>query len=55
GGTLRQAMNRLCGEASQAIEDGYSILILSDRGVDRDRAPIPSLLAIAGVHHHLIR
>ena len=53
--TLRQAMDRLCGEASQAIEDGYSILILSDRGVDRDRAPIPSLLAIAGVHHHLIR
>ena len=34
---------------------GYNILILSDRGADRDRAPIPSLLATAGVHHHLVR
>ena len=34
---------------------GYTILILSDRGVDRERAPIPSLLATAGVHHHLVR
>ena len=34
---------------------GYDILILSDRGVDRDLAPIPSLLATAGVHHHLVR
>ena len=48
-------MDRLCREASQAIKDGYAILILSDRGVDADHAPIPSLLAIAGVHHHLIR
>ncbi len=54
-GALKVAMDRLCREASQAIEDGYAILILSDRGVDADHAPIPSLLAIAGVHHHLIR
>ena len=54
-GGLRKAMNRLCAEASRAIEEGYSILILSDRGVDSDHAPIPSLLATAGVHHHLIR
>ena len=54
-GALRQAMDRLCNEASEAIEDGCSILILSDRGVDADHAPIPSLLATAGVHHHLIR
>ena len=54
-GGLRAAMDRLCGEASKAIEEGYSILILSDRGVDEDNAPIPSLLATAGVHHHLIR
>ena len=54
-GGLRAAMGRLCREASQAIEEGYSILILSDRGVDSNYAPIPSLLATAGVHHHLIR
>jgi glutamate synthase domain-containing protein 2/glutamate synthase domain-containing protein 1/glutamate synthase domain-containing protein 3 len=54
-GGLEEAMDRLCAEASQAIEDGYSILILSDRGVDENNAPIPSLLATAGVHHHLIR
>ena len=54
-GGLEEAMDKLCAEASKAIEDGYSILILSDRGVDEDNAPIPSLLATAGVHHHLIR
>ena len=48
-------MDRLRAETSRAIEEGYSILILSDRGVDEDNAPIPSLLATAGVHHHLIR
>ena len=45
----------LKGRASEAVEAGYNILILSDRGADRDRAPIPSLLATAGVHHHLVR
>ena len=54
-GGLEEAMGRLCREASEAIEQGHSILILSDRGVDEDNAPIPSLLATAGVHHHLIR
>ena len=54
-GGLKSAMDRLSREASEAIEEGYSILILSDRGVDSDHAPIPSLLATAGVHHHLIR
>ncbi len=54
-GGLRKAMDRLRREASDAIEDGCSILILSDRGVDADHAPVPSLLATAGVHHHLIR
>jgi glutamate synthase domain-containing protein 2/glutamate synthase domain-containing protein 1/glutamate synthase domain-containing protein 3 len=54
-GALRQALDRLCREASQAIRDGHSILILSDRGLDPDHAPIPSLLAVGGVHHHLIR
>ena len=54
-GGLKEAMERLRREASEAIEEGYSILILSDRGVDSDHAPVPSLLATSGVHHHLIR
>ena len=54
-GELSRALERLCREASQAIQDGYTILILSDRGVDRSHAAIPSLLATASVHHHLIR
>src|SRR5205823_6701813 len=41
--------------ASAAVASGYTIIILSDRGADRGRAPIPSLLATAGVHHHLVR
>ena len=54
-GSLKRAMASLCEQASEAVGQGYPILILSDRGVDRDNAPIPSLLATAGVHHHLIR
>ncbi len=47
--------NGSAGEASAAVADGCTILILSDRGVDKAQAPIPSLLATAGVHHHLVR
>ncbi len=54
-GSMKKALDRLCGEASQAINDGCAIIILSDRGMDADHAPIPSLLATAAVHHHLIR
>jgi len=55
GGMVR-AMHRLFEFAAQAIvEQGYSILILSDRSVDRDHAPIPALLAVAGLHHYLVR
>ena len=54
-GALKAALGRLCADASQAIRDGYSIIVLSDRGVDTERAPIPSLLATSAVHHHLIR
>ena len=53
-GSLRRAMDALCDQASEAVREGYAFLILSDRGVDREQAPIPSLLATAGVHHHLI-
>ncbi len=54
-GTMLEAVDRLCAEASEAVADGYSILILSDRGADREHAAIPSLLATGAVHHHLIR
>ena len=52
---LRSSLERLCEAASAAIDDGVNIVILSDRGVGRGNAPIPSLLATAGVHHHLVR
>ena len=48
-------METLCRRASEAVAAGYGILILSDRGVSAGQAPIPSLLATAGVHHHLVR
>ena len=53
--SLRHALERLCDEASQAIEDGAGIIVLSDRDVGPDHVPIPSLLATAAVHHHLMR
>ncbi len=52
---LGAAVEGLCREASQAIKEGYEFLILSDRGVNEEWAPIPSLLGIASVHHHLVR
>ena len=52
---LERALNQLCRRASLAIQSGYSLLILSDRGLDEDYAPIPSLLALAAVHNHLVR
>ncbi len=52
---LEAAMEQLCKSATEAIAQGANILILSDRGVDEKNAPIPALLATAGIHHHLIR
>ncbi|MEK7363125.1 MAG: glutamate synthase central domain-containing protein, partial [candidate division NC10 bacterium] len=52
---LARALEELCLKASQAIALGYTFLILSDRGVDKNLAPIPAVLATAGVHHHLVR
>ncbi|MFL9825072.1 glutamate synthase large subunit [Rhodoplanes sp. SY1] len=52
---LRPALAELCAKAEQAVRDGITIVILSDRAVSTDRIPIPSLLACAAVHHHLIR
>ncbi|GAC1669936.1 MAG: glutamate synthase large subunit [Candidatus Acidiferrum sp.] len=52
---LRRALDELCRRASLAVKAGYTLLILSDRGVDKDYAPIPSLLALAAVHNLLVR
>jgi glutamate synthase (ferredoxin) len=52
---LRRALKRLCIMAERAIDDGHTIIILSDLGVDDRHAPIPSLLAVGAVHHHLVR
>ena len=52
---LEQAMRELCEQVSAAVASGHTLLVLSDRDVDADHAPIPSLLATAGVHHHLVR
>ncbi len=52
---LAVAVDDMCRQASQAITDGYSFLILSDRGVNAEWAPIPSLLGVSAVHHHLVR
>ncbi len=52
---LQRALDALCRRASLAIRDGYTLLILSDRGLDEEYAPIPSLLALTAVHNHLVR
>ena len=52
---LEAAINQICTEADKAIAEGTSIIILSDRDVNQNRAPIPALLAVSGLHHHLIR
>ena len=54
-GALEEALDALCATAEHAVRSGAAVLILSDRDVDADRAPIPMLLAVAAVHHHLIR
>ena len=52
---LRRALEGLCRRASLAVKSGYTLLILSDRGLDEQYAPIPSLLALAAVHNLLVR
>jgi len=55
GEVLREALERLCREAREAVEHGTAILILSDRDVGPGKVAIPSLLAVSAVHHDLIR
>ncbi len=52
---FKSAIDDLCKKASEEIKKGSTILILSDRGADEKHAPIPSLLAVSAVHHHLLR
>jgi glutamate synthase (NADPH/NADH) large chain len=53
-GGLVRALERICTEAERAIDDGYSMIVLSDRNVGQDRVPISSLLACGTVHHRLV-
>ncbi|MGH3049224.1 MAG: glutamate synthase central domain-containing protein, partial [Gaiellaceae bacterium] len=52
---IEDALGRVCAEAHDAIAEGVNIIVLSDRLMGPSRAPIPSLLAVASVHHHLVR
>jgi glutamate synthase domain-containing protein 2/glutamate synthase domain-containing protein 1/glutamate synthase domain-containing protein 3 len=55
GRALTDALDRICSEATEAIADGYQLIILSDRKVGSGRLPVSSLLATGAVHHHLVR
>ncbi len=54
-GALKERLEEVKQEASKAIKDGYTVIILSTRGVSKDLAPIPSLLATSAVHNHLVK
>ena len=55
GLALKRSLDAICHEVSQAIEEGATLVVLSDRNSDQFNAPIPSLLLCSAVHHHLIR
>ncbi|NMC39085.1 MAG: glutamate synthase large subunit [Bacteroidales bacterium] len=54
GKGLEEAVDNLCRDAEKAVDEGKNYIILSDRGIDENKAPIPSLLAVSAVHHYLI-
>ena len=54
-GALEKALDRVCSEVEAAVDAGYTLIVLSDRGVSKEMAPLPSLLVTGGVHHHLVR
>ncbi|MDR0506378.1 MAG: glutamate synthase large subunit [Dysgonamonadaceae bacterium] len=51
---LSEALNGLCEQAEKAVDEGYHYIILSDKGVNINKAAVPSLLAVSAIHHHLI-
>ncbi len=54
-GAFSSALKRICAESSAAIRNGYTFIVLSDRGVDKAHAALPALLAVSAVHSHLVR
>ena len=52
---MERRLEEICREASELVSRGVNIIILSDRNLGPERAPMPSLLATAAVHHHLVR
>ena len=52
---MRETIDRICEEASQAIKDGFSLAILSDRAVSADRVPVSTLMATGAMHHYLVK
>ena len=52
---LEEAVEQLCNDAERAVDEGKNYIILSDRGISENAAPIPSLMAVSAVHHHLIK
>jgi glutamate synthase (NADPH/NADH) large chain len=53
-GALARAIEDICRQAEQAVDEGKNYIILTDRGISPDLVPVPSLLAVSAVHHHLI-
>ncbi len=52
---MRNSLDKVCDLAADAVRAGYNLIIITDRGVSKDKAAIPSLLAVAGLHHYLIK
>ena len=48
------AIERICAESEQAIEDGFKLIILTDRAISAERVPVSALIACGAVHHHLV-
>jgi glutamate synthase (NADPH/NADH) large chain len=51
---LDKSLENICFQATEAINDGYSLIVLSDRNISEDRVPVSTLLAVGAVHHHLV-
>ncbi len=54
-GGMVAAIKRVCAEAETAVDEGYSLVVLSDRNISADRVPLPALLVSGAVHHHLVK
>jgi len=52
---FEKTLKKICRDSAKAIKDGFTFIVLSDRGVDKNHAAIPALLACAAVHHHLVK